>query len=103
MSRRQAPSPNADLHRRRRAREGDTLGQAISLPSSNSTIRLQRLAAQLHALGPRATYEFLRELMAGADLFSRLEAYARLDPDTVWALGGDVLPTDWLLVIDGDG
>jgi hypothetical protein len=41
--------------------------------------------------------------MAGADLFSRLEAYARLDPDTVWALGGDVLPTDWLLVIDGDG
>ena len=103
MSRRQAPSPNALLSHWRRARETDQLGQAIGFPRSISPVRLQRLAARLHALGPRATYEFLRELPTSPRLLNRLEAYARLDPDTVWALGGDVLPTDWLLVIDGDG
>jgi hypothetical protein len=42
--------------------------------------RLRLLADRLHQLGPRPLYEFLRELMAGADLLPRLETYAGLSP-----------------------
>jgi hypothetical protein len=42
--------------------------------------RLRLLAEQIHRLGPRPLYEFLRELCAGADIASRLEAYARIAP-----------------------
>lgn len=56
------------------------------------TIRLRHLTAKLHALGPRPTFELLCELYGGADLISRLERYAELDPDFVHALGGDTLP-----------
>jgi hypothetical protein len=42
--------------------------------------RLRLLADRLHHLGPRALYELFRELLAGADLASRLEAYARIAP-----------------------
>lgn len=84
------------------ARDNDQLRQAIYSPHSIPDIRLQYLAARLHALGPRPTYELLREVAAGADLFNRLEVYGRLDRDIVRALGGDVLPVDYLLVIDGD-
>jgi len=41
--------------------------------------RRQRQAERLHALGPRPMYEAMRELVR----------YARLDVDTVAALGGD--------------
>jgi hypothetical protein len=61
-------------------------------PSSTSDIRLQHLAAHLHGLGPRATYELLREIAAGADIFERLERYARLDPRVLNALGADRMP-----------
>jgi len=54
--------------------------------------RLMRLAAQLHELGPRATYELFLELIEGAPLMERLEVYCRLDPDVLRALGGDRLP-----------
>jgi hypothetical protein len=83
-------------------RNNDQLGPAIYSPPSIPDVRLQYLAARLHELGPRSTYELFRELAAGADLFIRLEAYARLDPDIVQALGGDVLPIDCLLAVDGD-
>jgi hypothetical protein len=55
------------------------------------TERLRLLAGRLHSLGPRSTYELLRELNRGAPL-ARLEAYAALDPGVVRALGADVLP-----------
>ena len=42
-------------------------------------VRLRRLAGQLHSLGPRPTFEFLREIFKGADPLERLERYARLD------------------------
>jgi hypothetical protein len=42
--------------------------------------RIQRLAAQIHALGPRPLYELLRELDAGAELGPTLERYAKLAP-----------------------
>ena len=49
--------------------------------------RLRQLAQHLHRLGPRPTFEFLREVAAGADLYERLEQYARLDPAIVKYLG----------------
>lgn len=54
--------------------------------------RLRLLAGRLHDLGPRSTYELLRELLDGADVLERLEIYAALDPATVRAVGGDAMP-----------
>ena len=84
------------------AQDSDQLRQAISSLRSIPLVRLQYLAGRLHALGPRPTYELLRELAAGADLLNRLEVYARLDPDMVRALGADVLSIDYLYLVDGD-
>lgn len=84
------------------AQDTDQLSQAIHPQHSIPDVRLQYLAARLHALGPRSTYELFRELAAGADLFIRLEVYARLDPEIVRALGGDVLPINCFLVLDAD-
>jgi hypothetical protein len=64
----------------------DSLGKPIALA------RLRRLADQLHALGPRPLFEYLREIIAGADPVDRLERYAAIDPDVLRALGGDHLP-----------
>ena len=80
----------------------DQLGPAICSPRSIPDVRLQYLAARLHALGPRSTYELFREIAAGADLFNRLEVYVLLDPDIVRALGADVLPIDFVSVIGGN-
>lgn len=52
-------------------------------------IRRQRQAAHLHGLGPRATYEAMLQLVAGADLDKTLAAYSRLNAETLEALGGD--------------
>jgi hypothetical protein len=48
----------------------------------------------LHRLGERPLFEFLRELDQGADMWSRLEAYAALEPyqTFIQALDGDKLP-----------
>jgi hypothetical protein len=54
--------------------------------------RLRHLAAQLHQLGHRATYELLREIREGANLWLRLERYAELDPVVVRLVGADQLP-----------
>lgn len=53
--------------------------------------RLQRLAAQIHTLGPRPFYELLRELDTGAELAPTLERYARLAAlaEFIAANGGD--------------
>jgi len=65
--------------------------------------RLRYLSAQLHALGPRATFELLREIDAGAPLQPRLEAYAALSDyrDFIADNGGDRLPG--LRIIRGGG
>ena len=93
--------PPATLTRRTGARSRISFGER-SIPSYHFDVRLQRLVARLHALGARSTYELLREVATGADLFVRLEIYARLDGDIVRALGGDLLPIEYLVVIDGD-
>jgi hypothetical protein len=60
--------------------------------ASSIAIRIRQLAPRLHRLGPRPLYEFCCEIAGGADLFERLERYAKLDADIVHALGGDLLP-----------
>ena len=84
------------------ARDNDQVRQPIYCPHSIPDVHLQYLVARLHELGPRPLYELFRELAAGADLFARLEIYARLNPESVRALGADVLPIDYFSVIDGD-
>jgi hypothetical protein len=64
-------------------------------------LRLRRLAAALHELGPRPIYEFLREVEAGADVRARLEAYARLPAGFVRANGGDKFPSAAFAVTGG--
>ena len=61
--------------------------------------RLSYLAEHLRALGPRPLFEFLREIVAGADPIPRLEKYGELDPDVVRLLGADQMPP-WR-VVDG--
>lgn len=76
--------------------------------ASVDPVRLQYLAAHLYSLGPRPTFEFIREITTGADpmisrleVYARLEAYARLDPDTVDALGGRDFPPRMFLIDGG--
>jgi hypothetical protein len=54
--------------------------------------RLRHLCGHLHQLGPRAVYEFIREIRAGGDVVQRLVAYKRLDPGILSYLGADRLP-----------
>jgi hypothetical protein len=61
-------------------------------------VRLQHLARRLHQLGERPLFEFLSEIESGADLRSRLERYAQLDPELIRELGGDTFS---LGVFDG--
>jgi hypothetical protein len=53
--------------------------------------RLRFLAVQLHGLGPRPLYEYLREVLDGADPAVRLERYAALTRHRqfIAAHGGD--------------
>jgi hypothetical protein len=85
---------------RSRVRRGVPIPTSVTLPVSTAT-RLRHLARRLHGLGERPIYEFLAEIVQGADIMARLECYAALDPDTVRALGGDELPNQ-LFVLDGD-
>jgi hypothetical protein len=61
--------------------------------------RLDRLAQQLHDLGPRPLAEFLAEVAAGAPLIERLERYGELWAlrDFIKANGGDRLPQPRLI------
>jgi hypothetical protein len=58
--------------------------------------RFRLLSERLHTLGPRAVGEMLSELAqanyCNNDAMRRLETYARLDPETLSALGGDAWP-----------
>jgi hypothetical protein len=65
--------------------------------------RRQRLALRLHAAGPKAVFEAMLELEAGAPLDAVLEDYGCLDPEVLIALGGDALAIDEFGVIDGSG
>jgi hypothetical protein len=58
--------------------------------------RLQYLAKR----GERPLYEYLKEIIDGADPAERLERYCRLDPAVVAALGASAFP-EVLLVYGG--
>jgi hypothetical protein len=51
-----------------------------------------RHAEHLHRCGARAVYKFLREVLAGAEVRDRLDAYARIDPAILHYLSGDRPP-----------
>ena len=55
-------------------------------------LRRQHQIEHVHRLGPRAVGELLHEVDAGADLDSALDAYERLTPDLLKAVGGDRFP-----------
>ena len=60
-------------------------------------VRLPVLVQHLHDLGPRPVAECLLEIAGNDDgarvtLLAVLERYAKLDPATVQAVGGDVFP-----------
>ena len=78
---------------------GEGINQTSRVPRTVPDARLRQLARRVHALGERPLYELLRELFAGRDLIERFEAFVRLDPALVRALGGDHL--DGPFVIDG--
>jgi hypothetical protein len=65
--------------------------------------RLAYLARRLHRLGERPLYEFIREIIAGANPIERLEAFARIDSAIVKYLGADRMPPSihTILVTDG--
>ena len=54
--------------------------------------RLRYLRRCPHTLGERCVYEYLREIVAAANAVDRLEAFTRLDPAVVAALGGSCFP-----------
>lgn len=61
---------------------------ADDFPRNNlSRIRIQRLAVQLHGLGPQPLAYFIEEIAHGADLRQTLERYARLPADFIRAYG----------------
>jgi hypothetical protein len=73
-----------------------------SVPAQVELLRLQFLAARLHALGLKPLYHFLDEVERGADLRSHFEKYAALQADIILAYGGDRFPPA-LHVIGGGG
>ena len=70
-----------------------------------SDLRFQRAVIQLHALGPRAVGEFLAETgerhRCRAWIDQRLDAYRRLDPELLQALGGEHFPPPPIHVVAG--
>ena len=52
-------------------------------------LRIEGGAVHLHALGPRAIAELLLELAPADRVLDRLDAYRRVTPDLLRAIGGD--------------
>lgn len=68
------------------------IATSATIPSS-TRLRVLVLSRHLYHLGPRPLFEWACEIVGGSsDPLGRLEAYGRLDPDIVRALGGDRLP-----------
>jgi hypothetical protein len=66
-----------------------------------SKLRLQFLAEQIYALGPRPLCELLIELVSGAPPLSRIERYARLNREHghfIRANGCDQFPPRFFIV-----
>ncbi len=59
-------------------------------------LRFERMFHRVHALGPRPLAELLAEIAIATGepglIAGRLQAYARLDPEIIRALGADRFP-----------
>jgi len=55
-------------------------------------VRRQRLAMQVHTLGPRPMLEAKQEIGAGAELDSVLPLYAGVNVDLTHTIGADRFP-----------
>lgn len=65
--------------------------------------RLRWLVQQLHNLGQRALWEFIRELDdPDGRVRARLEEYANIDPEKLRITGGDKMPPAPIHLVDGD-
>jgi hypothetical protein len=101
MALRNASAPvTADTVSRGRATIEHT-GKRLDASHNIRTPRRQRLAAHLHARGPRPVLEALLAVAAGADLDEVLEDFARLTPELYQLMGADVLPIDQLAILKG--
>ena len=63
------------------------------MPQAWSSVRVERMIERVHLLGPRPLSELLAEIVRAtgqpAVIADHVEAYARLDPEIVRALGAD--------------
>ena len=66
--------------------------QTSAVVDMAARLQRQRRIEHLHRLGPRAVGELLYEVSETADLDRALEAYERLTPDLLNAVGGDRFP-----------
>ena len=62
------------------------------MPTPDNRLRIEAGALHLHALGPRAVTELLLELAPPDRVLDRLDAYRRISPALLRALGGDRFP-----------
>jgi hypothetical protein len=95
-----AGTPGIEGHTKNSQLEITASREISQRKSGIDAARLRHLARHLHALGERPLYELMRELVAGADPVARLEAYCRIDPAILAALGGVTLPA-MMTAIDG--
>ncbi len=62
--------------------------------------RFERMVDRVHSLGPRPLAELLAEIATATGepglIADRLQAYARLDPEIIHALGADRFPPNVL-------
>lgn len=82
-------------------------GRVIRLPRRGRhrppvEVSVTSVAEHLHRLGPRPTYELLREIAASAAVVERLERYAALTPEVVHAVGAEEMPLVGVVVPDAN-
>ena len=63
-------------------------------------LRRQRQIEHVHQLGPRAVGELLYEVTEGEDLDRALDAYERLTPSLLEAVGADRFPPSPIYVVE---
>ena len=75
---------------------GDAAKAVVDKVALRRDARFRHLTDNLHSLGSRPVGELISEIAEAhgiqSDVLARLEKYARLDPETVAALGADVWP-----------
>jgi hypothetical protein len=79
----------------------ERLGQQLDDHFNKRSARRQRLAAHLHACGPRPVFEALLQVGDGKPLDDVLERYGRIPVEIYHMFGANELAVDSVAVIDG--